>query len=402
MKNLNSTDYQVLERIRTDSKISRTDLSIFFNLTPAAISKIIKKLISYNLIVESHSLQSTGGRPKKILKINSGYKKIIGINLGPEFIEVAISQLDGKLLEADKKYFTYKTQTKVVELLFQEISKMLGKYNINEIVGLGLALHGIVDNKEGISLFSPHFRWRELNIKELLEKLYKMPIIVENDVRAMAIAEHEFGSAEKLNSFVMLYISNGIGSSIVIDGKPFEGNTYSAGEIGHYVVKENSTTKCSCGKYGCLEAEFSDQAIKDKVSWYFEVNNIEQQAEDDNMKIIYKKAMQKKEPYYSIVKEASFEIGKALGNVLNVLNINSIFVCGDIISARNIFFDNFNKGMKKMLINNGNKTIIVKPTQLDDSIGVYGAFSLVITNLFKERKILQADFKDIKSNKKKI
>ena len=64
MKNLNSTDYQVLERIRIDNKISRTDLSIFFNLTPAAISKIIKKLISYNLIVESHSLQSTGGRPK--------------------------------------------------------------------------------------------------------------------------------------------------------------------------------------------------------------------------------------------------------------------------------------------------------------------------------------------------
>jgi N-acetylglucosamine repressor len=127
MKNLNSTDYQVLERIRIDSKISRTDLSIFFNLTPAAISKIIKKLISYNLIVESHSLQSTGGRPKKTLKINSGYKKIIGINLGPEFIEVAIGQLDGKLLEADKKYFTYKTQAKVVELLFQEISKMLNQ-----------------------------------------------------------------------------------------------------------------------------------------------------------------------------------------------------------------------------------------------------------------------------------
>ena len=202
---------------------------------------------------------------------------------------------------------------------------MLSKYNINEIVGLGLALHGIVDNKEGISVFSPHFRWRELNIKELLEKLYKMPIIVENDVRAMAIAEHEFGNAEKLNSFVMLYISNGIGSSIVIDGKPFEGNTYSAGEIGHYVVKENSTTKCSCGKYGCLEAEFSDQAIKDKVSWYFEVNNMEQQREDNNMKIIYEKATERKEPYYSIVKEASYEIGKALGNVLNVLNINSIF-----------------------------------------------------------------------------
>ncbi len=402
MKNLNSTDYQVLERIRTDNRISRTDLSEYLDLTPAAISKIIKKLISYDLIVESHALQSTGGRPKKTLKINSSYKKIVGVNLGPEFIEVAISQLDGKLIEADKKYFTYKTQTKVVELLFQEISKMLDKYNESEIIGLGLALHGIVDSKEGISVFSPHFRWRDLNIKELMEKQYKIPIIVENDVRAMAIAEYEFGSAEKLNSFVMLYISNGIGSSIVIDGKSFEGNTYSAGEIGHYVVRENSTTKCSCGKYGCLEAEFSDQAIKDKVNWFFEVNNIESKEEDENIKIIYEKAREKKEPYYSIVKEASYEIGKALGNVLNVLNINSIFVCGDIISAKNIFFDNFNKGMRKMLINNVNKTIVVKPTRLDASIGVYGAFSLVITNLFKERKILQEDFKTIKGNKKKI
>ena len=138
------------------------------------------------------------------------------------------------------------------------------------------------------------------------------------------------------------------------------------------------------------------------MNWFFEVNNIESKEEDENIKIIYEKAREKKEPYYSIVKEASYEIGKALGNVLNVLNINSIFVCGDIISAKNIFFDNFNKGMRKMLINNVNKTIVVKPTRLDASIGVYGAFSLVITNLFKERKILQEDFKTIKGNKKKI
>ena len=54
----------------------------------------------------------------------------------------------------------------------------------------------------------------------------------------------------------MLYISNGIGSSIVIDGKPFEGNTYSAGEIGHYVVKENSTTKCAVGNTDVWKQNF--------------------------------------------------------------------------------------------------------------------------------------------------
>ena len=102
-KNLNNTDYQILENIIKNSKISRTDLSKFLELTPAAISKAIKKLITANLIEEKNILSSTGGRPRIALKINKDYKKIIGINLGVGFIRIAVSNLDGEFLKVEER-----------------------------------------------------------------------------------------------------------------------------------------------------------------------------------------------------------------------------------------------------------------------------------------------------------
>ena len=91
MQKLNTTDYKIMEKIMKNSKISRTDLSKYLELTPAAISKIIKKLLSYNLIVEKNTLFSTGGRPRVTLAINKNYKKIIGVNLGAGFINIVES-----------------------------------------------------------------------------------------------------------------------------------------------------------------------------------------------------------------------------------------------------------------------------------------------------------------------
>ena len=115
-KNLNNTDYQILENIIKNSKISRTDLSKFLELTPAAISKAIKKLITANLIEEKNILSSTGGRPRIALKINKDYKKIIGINLGVGFIRIAVSNLDGEFLKVEERKFSFKTQEKVLKL----------------------------------------------------------------------------------------------------------------------------------------------------------------------------------------------------------------------------------------------------------------------------------------------
>ena len=117
IRKLNRTDYRILEKVMKDSEVSRTDLAKEMELTSAAISKAIKKLMLQNIIMEHATLESTGGRPRKSLIVNKEYKKIIGVNLGAGFINIVASHLNGEIIQIRQRKFAFKTQEKVLELL---------------------------------------------------------------------------------------------------------------------------------------------------------------------------------------------------------------------------------------------------------------------------------------------
>ena len=390
IRKLNLTDYQILERVMKNPKVSRTDLANQLELTPAAISKAIKKLIGQGIIIENEYLRSTGGRPRMTLNVNKEYKKIIGINLGVGFMNIVVSHLDGEIIQIRQRKFAFKTQEKVLELLYEGISEVIEKFGVKSIIGMGLATHGLVDRKKGTVIFSPHFKWKKLEIRKELEKKFNLRVIVENDVRAMLTAEHMYGCAGNMKNFMMLYIRNGVGSAIFLNGKIFEGSNCGAGEIGHFIVKESSTIQCRCGKFGCLETEYSEQALINKVIWEMEQKGQYNPKEKVTIDRIYNRSKHKEEPYYSIVKEAACETGKVIGNILNVLDIDNVVVAGDILMNEKLYMDNFRKGVEKMLLEDFMKKIKIVSSALDDMIGIYGAISLITGNLFTGEKLMKS------------
>ena len=390
IRKLNLTDYQILERVMKNPKVSRTDLANQLELTPAAISKAIKKLIGQGIIIENEYIRSTGGRPRMTLNVNKEYKKIIGINLGVGFMNIVVSHLDGEIIQIRQRKFAFKTQEKVLELLYEGISEVIEKFGVKSIIGMGLATHGLVDRKKGTVIFSPHFKWKKLEIRKELEKKFNLRVIVENDVRAMLTAEHMYGCAGNMKNFMMLYIRNGVGSAIFLNGKIFEGSNCGAGEIGHFIVKESSTIQCRCGKFGCLETEYSEQALINKVIWEMEQKGQYNPKEKVTIDRIYNRSKHKEEPYYSIVKEAACETGKVIGNILNVLDIDNVVVAGDILMTEKLYMDNFRKGVEKMLLEDFMKKIKIVSSALDDMIGIYGAISLITGNLFTGEKLMKS------------
>ena len=390
IRKLNLTYYQILERVMKNPKVSRTDLANQLELTPAAISKAIKKLIGQGIIIENEYLRSTGGRPRMTLNVNKEYKKIIGINLGVGFMNIVVSHLDGEIIQIRQRKFAFKTQEKVLELLYEGISEVIEKFGVKSIIGMGLATHGLVDRKKGTVIFSPHFKWKKLEIRKELEKKFNLRVIVENDVRAMLTAEHMYGCAGNMKNFMMLYIRNGVGSAIFLNGKIFEGSNCGAGEIGHFIVKESSTIQCRCGKFGCLETEYSEQALINKVIWEMEQKGQYNPKEKVTIDRIYNRSKHKEEPYYSIVKEAACETGKVIGNILNVLDIDNVVVAGDILMTEKLYMDNFRKGVEKMLLEDFMKKIKIVSSALDDMIGIYGAISLITGNLFTGEKLMKS------------
>lgn len=385
-KILNETDYTVLEYILKGSKVSRTELSEKLNISHAAISKIIKKLMQLNLLLESQTLSSSGGRPRQIIKFNEKFSKIIGINFGPGFIDSSVAYLDGTFIETKRKNFHFKDADKLKNLLTNEIAYHIEKYGKENFVGIGLAINGVVNSEDGSSIFSPHLKWHNLKLKEYFEKKFEVPVIVENDVKAMSKAELYNMKDKNIDNFLYLYLKDGIGASFVINGKVFKGLNNCSGELGHYVVNQNSNYKCKCGKYGCFEAEYSTSIIRDKI--ILELENKGLDFKNLTTLDMFEKASKGENPYYTVVKKMSFEIGKIIGNMLNIIDIGNVIISGDIINSKNVFFNNFEKGIDEMITKGFGNYVNIYQSEFEENVEKYGAIYLIKTNLFSGKKII--------------
>ena len=101
---LRKNDYLLLKTIFDNENITALELSEKMEVTPAMISKTIKKLKEQNYLIEDLPKKSVSrGRPRKVLAINSDYKKILGVNFGSDFIDVCVGNLNGDIIESRRK-----------------------------------------------------------------------------------------------------------------------------------------------------------------------------------------------------------------------------------------------------------------------------------------------------------
>lgn len=123
----------------------------------------------------------------------------------------------------------------------------------------GLIVPGLVDDEEGIGVYSENLGWRDVPFRTSAETALGLPVAFTHDVRAAGTAEYRLGAAGGYRNVLVVVIGTGIASAIFIDGTPYSASGY-AGEIGHSVVDPGGVA-CACGGNGCLEAIGSAGAI---------------------------------------------------------------------------------------------------------------------------------------------
>ena len=386
---LRKNDYLLLKTIFDNENITALELAEKMEVTPAMISKTIKKLKEQNYLIEDLPKKSVSrGRPRKVLAINSDYKKILGVNFGSDFIDVCVGNLNGDIIESRRKKFFLKTQESLINLLVNELDEYISKYKKDNIVGIGLALNGVVDVKNRMVKFSPYFKWKNFKIGNFLEDKYGIPIVTDNDVRAMLNAERLMGNAKGKRNVFYLYLKNGIGGALIINNELYEGSNYQAGEFGHFIINKNSNFVCKCGKTGCIEAEFSEKSIKLMIMQEYEKSTLTSFDDKYTIKQIYERA--KVDPLFKKpVSIASYRIGEAVGNIMNVLDIGDVIVLGELIYSGDVFLENFKKGIHSSLTKEFGARVNVCITGLGENAEKYGALSLIMINLFSGLKLIK-------------
>ena len=394
MKQLNVS--AVLKVIKDNGSLSRAEIAKLTGLTPASVTNITKFLIEDNFLIESKIGESSGGRPPIILELNPDARYVVGVGIGVGIIDVVITNLSANIII--KKTMRIEDERDDYDLVFRKLVNLINevvqtsKIDKEKILGVGVALHGIVNAKTGISIHALYYGWQNKDIKEKLEEELDLTVYVDNDVRAMSLGESWFGATKDIANFVTLNISNGIGAGIIINNKPYYGVDFSAGEIGHIVVEADGD-KCNCGNYGCLETVASNNNITRKAIKLIKqgVNSSLSKEIDDinNLSIedICKAANDGDELSITILKEAARYIGIAITNLINILNPTAIVVVGEIFENTTHTIETLNEIIKNRGLKLSSENVKIIRSLLGRDAAVVGAATLVIQEIFSYKNI---------------
>ncbi|MBM7645171.1 glucokinase-like ROK family protein [Scopulibacillus daqui] len=390
MKSLNRS--LILNTIRTEGPISRAEIAKLTKLTPPTVSNIVKELIDSDIVIESNQGESRGGRKPTMLVINGKNFFVIGIEVSPASIYSVITNLNAKIIDSVSIDIHHPiTNESLLSFLSKSVKQLLDKNNwINRehILGIGVAMHGIVDIENGISIYAPGLKLRNIPIKEHLESEFNLTVKVDNDANSMALGEAWFGHGYDIGDFVCVNVGQGIGAGIIINGKLLHGNEFLSGEIGHMTIDIDGP-KCSCGNYGCLEALAAGPYLAERAKKQLAMgeksmlihmtgHNLDKLTGE----LIYEAASQGDPFSINVLKETGKYLGIGLSNLIHTINPSCIIMGGGVTKSGHILLDSLKETIKQRGLTEQAKSTQVMLTKLGDQAAVIGAVCLVLVELF--------------------
>jgi N-acetylglucosamine repressor len=384
----------ILEIVRSEKRVSRIQISQKLGLTPASISKLTKKLIEKKFIEEERieKREKGAGRPQILLKLNSQAGYILGIYMAPKKIDIILTDLSLKILKKDSQLIQKMDKRSIMNQLFSMIDVNIYGLDREKVFGIGVAMNGMVDSENGISIFSPHYDWDNFELAKKIEEKYKLKVLVDNDVRAMALGEMKFGVAEGQNDFVLINIENGIGAGIVTDGKLHRGVNFSAGEIGHLTIDTHIDERCSCGSKGCLEILASNWAIVNRAKAKLRDGKKSKylSGKGDNLKIedICLGAKSGDVLSRTVIEETAGYLSLGMRHLINLLNPGMIVIVGKLNLCGELFYKELIRLIREDALIDPIKDISIRPSLLENDAATIGAVTLILENLFKGAHIV--------------
>lgn len=359
----------ILNTIIKNKSISRADIAILTGLNKATVSTIVKELIELNLIEEHRIGESTGGRRPIILtqKQRVGYAIAIELNISTIHIIVydfSLTPLDTYSLpvQADNSEITFNK----LYILLQKIITTLPSSQYG-LIGMSVAVRGVVD-LEGNIRFMPNLNWRNINIKNMLETKFKVPVYVDNHGNFSAIAEHN--ANPKYKELLVVTIDDAISGGIISNNQIVRGFLGFANSMGHHVIDYNCSTQCSCGKYGCWEQYCSTISLLEYVNQYTPVHDINEFIPLVKAKNSYAlKALDLFVKYVAI----------GFSNLIFILNCENIIISSPIISAFPELINDIHKRIVLPITNFQDISI----SKLGDNAPLVGASSVCLQGFLK-------------------
>lgn len=305
-------------------------------------------------------------------------KTAIGVDIGGTKVKLGVVSKTGKLINRSVIENTPRSPVECMKRIVSAVSSLLrtvdGRHK--NISGIGVAVAGDIDCRNGVVRFSPNLGWRNVEIRRYFKGHFKTDVFVENDANAAAWGIYCVELKRKLKNVVCITLGTGVGGGLVIDGRLYRGSTGSAGEIGHVSLFPDGE-KCNCGNYGCVERYIGRDGILKK---FLSRLSADKRASADIKSITPETIARAAKSGDKISIETFRETGEQLGvfacSIANIFNPDVIAFTGGISRNGDILFGPMKRIFAKRCGLTRKKTRFYVSKQ-PENIGIIGSACLV-------------------------
>ena len=361
------------------------------------------------------------GRPPTLVGIVPAARCAAGLHFGVDTIRVGVTDLFGNLL--CYRVLPHPPDLSPAKLLDQaaaEIEDAIAKACVSRtaLVGVGVGASGLVDPETGVNVVAPNLGWHDVPIREILARRLKVPVFVDNNVRAMALAEAMFGAGRGVSTLAFVYSRVGVGAGFVVAGDVYRGSRAGAGEIGHTTMIPAGGAPCRCGNTGCLEMLVSEPEIvrqaqvlaarapdsllamelttderrrtMDEPPSEMVVrrpssivgDDVADEALDAPIERVFAAARGGDRETLAMLDERAFYMGTALANLVNLINPDMIILGGLFATGADLMLPRIEETMRRRAFAGLGDAVTLRVTSFGRRVGAVGAAALALDAFF--------------------
>ncbi|MET0650401.1 MAG: ROK family transcriptional regulator [Pyrinomonadaceae bacterium] len=367
----------VLNYVRERSPISRAEISHETELQRSTVSLIVEELKDQGLIEEIEG-ESTGGRPPNLLRLRAAGPIALGVDIGTKQVMLATSDLAGRVIDRES-FRTDPDAETTLEKILDCAGRLIKRGKGTEAIGVSVP--GLVEPERGNVIFIPHYRWRDWDVAKRLRQATGLPVRIDNDANAAALAELWFGRPEirEVRDFVMVLVEEGLGTGLVFDGQVYHGEAGAAGEFGHMTIGAGAPIACAAGNYECWEAFASERAA---LARYAKLAGADEGGAAVTFSRLVDSALGGEEAARAALVETGRYLGVGISNIIKGLSPKSVIVGGEIARAWPLISEALVNAVEEYSICRGMQSARIIASTLGETPRLMGALSLVLSSKF--------------------
>ena len=363
----------VLAQVGALGPTSRASLARLLSVSPALVTQVTKQLIADGLLVELDHSPSQGGRPARLLGLVADAGRVIGVKVAADHITVVEVGIDGTVVRSATEPFDAASAT-AIPTLATLLRAFIAGGSDRPLLGVGVGVPGDVDDQSLGNVDSTQLGWSHVPLGDVLRRELSLPVLVENNVNALAMAELLHGQARGHDNVLVVTIGTGVGAGIIADGAVLRGHGGGAGEIGHLPTQEDGP-RCACGADGCLEALIGENALVSAARTHGIIGDAA------GMRTLHARANEGDDAAQELLSHAGHLLGRALAGIVNTIDPEIVILLGEGVEGWNHWSYGFEPALRSGLMPRKRGIPVAVETWQDDR-WAQGAASLVLATPF--------------------